>query len=293
VASHAAGRDERPPPLPSGEVPSSHADLTIGVVATATNVNVAVLRAWEARFGFPTPHRTPSGHRRYSAQQVEQIRQVQRDRDAGMSLDAAIRRAMVDDGRGETSIFAGLRQRWPELPVHLLSKRALLAISRAIEDECCARAQRPMLVGSFQRERFYRRSEDRWRELARTASTVVVFADFPKTRRRRRGIVEIAVAADAPVLREWAVICDAPNFTACLVALERPGRTAAGQRRFEALWSVDPALVSDALAISTTLAGNDDETRLMLSRSRSASDPVANMTSATSLVSRIVAYLDT
>lgn len=274
-------------------MPSSHSDLTIGVVAAATQLSVEVLRAWETRFGFPTPDRTSSGHRRYSARHVEQIRQVQRHRDAGMSLDAAIRRTVMDDGRGETSIFAGLRQRRPELPVHLLSRRAVTAISRSIEDECCARAQRPVLVGSFQRERFYRQSEERWQELARTASTVVVFADFRTTRRRRGGIAEVAVAADAPLLREWAVVCDAPNFSACVVALERPGRSEAGTRCFETLWSVDPVLVSDALAISTTLAASDEDSRLELSQPRRTGDPVALMSGVTSLVNRIVAYLDT
>ena len=55
-----------------------------------------------------------------------------------MSLEAAIARCCPKVDRIEPSIFAGLRRRWPALPVHQLSKRAMLAISRAIEDECCA-----------------------------------------------------------------------------------------------------------------------------------------------------------
>jgi hypothetical protein len=34
------------------------------------------------------------------------------------------------------------------------------------------------LFASFQHERFFRRSEPRWNELARTAQVVIVFADF-------------------------------------------------------------------------------------------------------------------
>lgn len=275
-------------------VSSNHADLTIGSVAAATGVSVAVLRAWEARFGFPVPDRTPSGHRRYSARHVEQIRQVQRDRDAGMSLDAAITRSSTDDVADEPSIFAGLHRRWPELPVQVLSKRALSAITRSIEDEICVRAQRPVLVGGFQRARFYRRSEGRWRELARTASSATVFADFPKARRRRGRIVEIGIARDAPLLREWVVVCDAPNMSACVVGLERPGPGPDGERRFETLWSVDAAVVGDALAMASALAGSDDDKD---TRSpgppRAQGDPVAALQTATAVVNRIVAYLDT
>ena len=60
------------------------AGMSIGVVAAQTHVSVAVLRAWEQRYGFPEPDRVPSGHRRYSAEHVEQVRQVVRDRDSGL-----------------------------------------------------------------------------------------------------------------------------------------------------------------------------------------------------------------
>ena len=152
-------------------------DLTIGAVAGKTNVSVATLRAWEQRHGFPRPERLPSGHRRFSARHVDQILQVLRDRDAGLSLEGAIARLRTAASRSEVSIFAGLRRRAP-LSVHVLSQRTMLAISRAIEDECCAQADRPLLIGSFQRQRFYRQSERRWRELSRTAEATIVLADF-------------------------------------------------------------------------------------------------------------------
>src|SRR4051812_46463721 len=120
----------------------SSAHLTIGAVAEQTGVSVAVLRSWEQRHGFPAPMRLASGHRRYTLEQVEEVRRVLRDRNAGMSLDAAIAGVAGRAARVEPSIFAGLRRTWGELPVHELSKRAMLAVSRAIEDECCAQADR-------------------------------------------------------------------------------------------------------------------------------------------------------
>jgi DICT domain-containing protein len=271
----------------------SDADLAIGAVAEQAQVSVPVLRSWELRYGFPTPVRLPSGHRRYSAEHVEQIRQVLRDREAGMSLDAAIARARSSAERIEPSIFAGLRRRWPELPVHTLSKRAMLAISRAIEDECCAQAARPVLIGSFQRERFYRQSEPRWRELARTAASAVVFADFSTpSRRRARRPVEVPLGDDAPLRREWAVVCDAPDAAACVAGFERPRRRPADERVFEAVWSVDPGVVRDATTIGAALArGADEAVEVPVGRQPPTDFPAA-LSRATAVTNRIVAYLD-
>src|SRR6478736_6001681 len=97
-----------------------HADLTIGAVSAATGVSVDVLRSWEIRYGFPTPERGGGGHRRYSSEQVMQIQQVQADRRAGISLEAAVDRARQRSQRAEASIFAALRRGWPEQHVQLL-----------------------------------------------------------------------------------------------------------------------------------------------------------------------------
>ena len=137
---------------------------------------------WEVRHGFPQPRRMSSGHRRYSEQDLARVRAVLRGRARGLSLQAAIELAHDVGDEQPPSVYASLRSRYPELETQLLSKRAMLAMSHAIEDECLARAERPLLFGCFQRERFYRASESRWRELARTAEQAVVLADFGRAR---------------------------------------------------------------------------------------------------------------
>jgi DICT domain-containing protein len=271
---------------------SSSPGLTIGAVAAQSGVTVAVLRSWEQRHGFPVPERLPSGHRRYTPEQVDQVRQVLRDRAGGMSLEGAIARVRSRIDRDEPSIFAGLRRRWPELPVHVLSKRAMLAISRAIEDECCAQADRPLLLGAFQRERFFRASEPRWRELARTASAVVAFADFPRDRVRDRGVVELALAEDSPLGREWAVVCDAPDAAACVAAFELPVARRGAPRRFEAVWSVSPDVVRDAALIGAALAGDRAPSLSLPGRAPRAIDTDATLRRAAAVTSRVIAYLD-
>jgi len=45
----------------------------MGAVTRRTGIGEHTLRAWERRFGFPSPHRLASGHRRYAAEQVQQL----------------------------------------------------------------------------------------------------------------------------------------------------------------------------------------------------------------------------
>jgi MerR family transcriptional regulator, light-induced transcriptional regulator len=209
---------------------------------------------WETRHGFPRPRRLPGGHRRYSERDVDVLRAVLRYREAGLSLDAAMARAISAESGPPRSIFAGLRRRRPELTAHVLEKRVMTAISNAIEDEYCAHAERGTMFGAFQTERFYRRAEERWRELARTAEAAVVFADFGELREAPRMPAEIPLEVDDPLAREWALVCDAPRYAACLAAWEIPGEPRPDrERRFEAVWSVDPGVVRDASRVAAGL----------------------------------------
>lgn len=45
----------------------------MGAVTRRTGIGEHTLRAWERRFGFPKPRRLPSGHRRYTSDQVQQL----------------------------------------------------------------------------------------------------------------------------------------------------------------------------------------------------------------------------
>ena len=229
--------------------------LSIGEVAARTGLAPATVRMWETRHGFPRPGRLPGGHRRYSEHDVDVLREIARYRDVGLSLEAAVARALRSTAGPARSIFAGLRRRRPGLPAHVLSKRVLVALSNAIEDEYCARAERAVMFGAFQVERHYRQSEARWHELARTAEAAVVFADFRDLRVVPGAPVEVPLELDDPLTREWALVCDAPRYAACLAAWELPGQRGAidSERRFETIWSVDPLVVRDAARVGAGL----------------------------------------
>ena len=59
--------------------------LSISDVVERTGVAEGTLRMWERRHGFPVPERLPSGHRRYSDDQVESVLRVVAGRSAGLS----------------------------------------------------------------------------------------------------------------------------------------------------------------------------------------------------------------
>lgn len=61
----------------------------IATVAELTDVPEPTLRAWERRYGIPSPLRTASGYRLYSAAEVEQVRQMRRLCDGGMAAAEA------------------------------------------------------------------------------------------------------------------------------------------------------------------------------------------------------------
>ncbi|MCW2954070.1 MAG: putative sensor protein [Conexibacter sp.] len=269
--------------------------LSIGEVALRTGVGEGTLRMWEQRYGFPEPQRTAGGARRYSGGDVERILQVARERDGGLALRAAIARAQRPAGR-DVSVFACLRRSLADLPPQRLTKRALTAISSAIEDESLAAAERPIVLGSFQRERFYRQAQRRWQELARTARLAVVLADFPQARAHGAGPIEVPLGADAPLRREWALVCDAPGYAACLAAWEVPEQEQArdGQRIFEAIWTVEPELVrAGARVLVGTAVANAGE--LLGDAERLLDDVPPGGTDTTrqlaSLTNRMIGYL--
>jgi DICT domain-containing protein len=276
--------------------------LSIGELARRTEVPAATLRSWEERYGFPRPNRLAGGHRRYDQADIGLIEAVIRLRAAGMSLHAAIGQATSASGQPEPSVFAGLRRRHPGLIPQVLRKATLLALTRAIEDECCARAERPVLFAAFQQRRFFLQSQQRWNELARTARVVAVFADFGEPAAANRPApgpapVRVPLPADAPARREWTLVCDSPDYPACVTGWEFPGQSQAtdASRRFEVIWSVDPQVVRDAAVICAQLARSAHPGLDPLLDALPSEPPApasADLRRAAGLLTRMTSYLD-
>ena len=172
-----------------------------------------------------------------------------------------------------------------------MPKRLLVPISHAIEDECSARGEKAVFVGSFQRELFYRQAERRWRGFARTAEVAVALADFDRVRTPDRAPFEIPIEREHPLANEWAIVCDGPGFTACLAGWERP---TPGERIFEMIWSVEPDVVRAAARLGLELAGREVPEVADRTPERFSEPPVLDADAverATSITNRMLAYV--
>ncbi len=85
--------------------------LSIAAVERDTGISKDTLRAWERRYGFPSPRRDDAGDRMYPAEQVERLRRIKRLLDAGHrpaqvarlpveSLDGLLQRSLGLHARG-------------------------------------------------------------------------------------------------------------------------------------------------------------------------------------------------
>jgi DNA-binding transcriptional MerR regulator len=268
-------------------------NLRIRDVVERTGVGEATLRAWETRYGFPEPQRLASGHRRYGEDDVALVRRAAELRAAGLPMAVAISQARQTTERPTGSVFAAVRHHRPELQVGRLPKRHLVQISHAIEDESAYGASDLLLFGAFQHERHYRASEARWRELSRAAELAVVFADFPKPRRPRGGPIELPIADSAPLGREWVVVCDGGERTACLVAWELPGQDGVEDRErlFETIWTGDRATARFAAHTCCALA-DPELVKPIRKRLEQPVPPASDeVRRAEALTGRVIAYL--
>ena len=265
-------------------------ELSIGQLARRTGVGVSTLRAWEHRYAFPVPTRLSSGHRRYTARDVEAVRAAMRERRSGSPLSTALERARNETYGQRSSVFGALRHAMPDIAPAVMSKQSMLMLSRALEDEIVSRAERPILIAAFQREQFWRASEARWRNLAQISSVTIVMASLRRAR-HHGALWLVPIAADQPLLSEWVVICDSPGFSACVTAIELPDAT---QRSFEVLWSTEPVIVRDAARTAASIASAQrPELEQLLHQRLQAPAPTGydSVRATTALTNRIVAYL--
>jgi MerR family transcriptional regulator, light-induced transcriptional regulator len=275
--------------------------LAIKDVAERTGLAPGTIRMWEQRYGVLVPGRAESGYRVYTADDVELLRRAVSLRARGWSVPAALDRARtLVDATDRPSIYGAIASADVPVKPQVLRKRTLIAISHAIEDETIARAAGPVVFGAFQHERNYRHEEHRYRRMAERADAAVVFADFPAPR-LDAAPAEIPIPPDAALGNEWAVIVDAPGYAACVLAWERP-RTPAEERdlpeldrRFESLWTMDPAIVRRAALVGCALTRDEAPElagrieRLLADRPLAVEAPAPGLTA---LTNRLVGYLE-
>jgi DICT domain-containing protein len=275
--------------------------LAIKDVAEQTGLAAGTIRMWEQRYGFPEPERTTSGYRVYTEHDVDTLRRVLAYREGGLSVPAALDRARAAGGPTDRpSIYGAIMASGSAGRPLVLGKPTLLAISRGIEDETLARAAGPVVVGAFQEDRHFRAVEHRYRRLAKVADVCVAFADFDHVAGGDGMPWELPIAPDDALGNEWAVVVDAPGYAACLLAWETPesqrdAHLPETERRFEALWTLDPHVVRRAALVGAALARRSapelgaEMEQLLEARPLAVEAPAPALTA---LTNRIVSYLD-
>ncbi|HEU4337912.1 MAG TPA: DICT sensory domain-containing protein [Nocardioides sp.] len=233
--------------------------FSIGVLAARTGVTPGVLRTWENRFGFPRGERSTSGHRRFTDADVALVRQVLEVRASGLPLQVAIDSVVRSREAGEErSAFAAAAEAVAGVRPLRLHRRALIAASHAVEDECLARGDRSVVLGAFQLGHRYASSRHRWEELGRTAAWAAVVADFGADGGLDADLdadlaaspVRCQLPGDSPLRREWAVVCLGESYAALVAAWEVP--SAQGPPTYEAVISTHRGA---ATAAGRVLAG--------------------------------------
>jgi DNA-binding transcriptional MerR regulator len=271
-------------------------DLAIKDIAERTGIAAGTIRMWEQRYGFPEPQRLPSGHRRYRDSDVEVVLEVLRLRESGLPVKTAIERALSGREGRPRSIFAEIRRLRPELPVSVLPKRSVIALSHAIEDESACVPEELLLFGAFQREKHFRSTEKRWRELSVAADTTFVFADFPEVRHPAGGPIEIPVEVDEPLVREWSIVCEGRDRGVCLAGWEPPGQAGVPEpeRLFETIWTTDRQTVRVATEVCCRLAADaaPDEVERLADRLAEPVAPAGDaLRHAEAVANRMIGYL--
>ncbi len=124
----------------------------------------------------------------------------------------------------------------------------------------------------------------------------MALADFAGSAEPAGGPVEVPIDRRHALSREWAVVISADGVHACLAAWEQPSesRLPDAQRRFEVLWSFDPAVVADAVAVAAELLsslGAGLAARLESVRPDAGADPEPALRDGGALAQRMVGYL--
>ena len=75
-----------------------------------------------------------------------------------------------------TSVLAELLQLLPHWRSQMYFKASLTALSHAMEDQVLAESDQPLVIASFQRERFYLQEAHRYRRIGQRSPHVYVLA---------------------------------------------------------------------------------------------------------------------
>jgi DICT domain-containing protein/signal transduction histidine kinase len=148
----------------------------------------------------------------------------------------------------QQSVLSELLRQMPQLRSHLYFKTSLTALSHAMEDRVLAGTDRPLLIASFQQEKFYRQEAHRYRRLGEISDQVYVIAAPDTEFSDQVKEYELVPFSQTDALtNEWHLIAIGAQSAACLICREKVGMPSEvsilpeidPSRRFEGIWTFD------------------------------------------------------
>ncbi|NES79559.1 MULTISPECIES: DICT sensory domain-containing protein [Okeania] len=148
------------------------------------------------------------------------------------------------------SVLAELVQEIPQLRPQIYFKSSLTALSHAMEDQVLASSDQPLVIATFQQERFYRQEAHRYRRIANLTSQVYVLA-APETAFKNSSeyYETIAFNTKETLSKEWNLLVLGQQYSSCLICNERFNSGKSDEtseliamdqaRRFEGIWTFD------------------------------------------------------
>ncbi|MEB3219742.1 MAG: DICT sensory domain-containing protein [Nostocales cyanobacterium 94392] len=153
-----------------------------------------------------------------------------------------------------TSVLSDLIQVLPYLRPQIYFKASLTALSHAMEDQVLAATmEQPLVIASFQRERFYRQEAHRYQRLAQISNQIYVLS-APETEfsNSSEHYEKVAFQPKDALSQEWHLVVIAFNYATCLVCREYPTSIVKKDfpelipsidmdtaRRFEGIWTAE------------------------------------------------------
>ncbi|AMA09103.1 DICT sensory domain-containing protein [Picosynechococcus sp. PCC 73109] len=156
----------------------------------------------------------------------------------------------------QTSVVKQLFEAVPHGRSQLYFKSSLTALSHAMEDQILAGQDSPLVIASFQQERYYRQEATRYHRIADKSQQVYVLA-APETEFENASDTyeRIAFTPDDALSEEWHLVVIGENFASCLLCREKHNNSEKGDhfadnaRRFEGIWTEDRNITEKAAEI--------------------------------------------
>ncbi len=164
-----------------------------------------------------------------------------------------------------TFVLEDLLHAHPNLRSQIYFKSSLTALSHAMEDQVLASEDQPLVIASFQRERFYRQEANRYLRIAeRTPQVYVLAAPETDFASRSEQYETIAFDSTEPLSQEWNLVVLGQHYSTCLICQEHktanlpPVRSSPAlaelpamdqTRRFEGIWTFDRTITQTAAAL--------------------------------------------